>query len=213
MSGMGIVVACSLAVGYACGSFLTAELTSRHASGKSAFDVGEGNPGMANMGATYGTTWAAVTLAGDIAKTILAFVVAGALFPADAQVASATAMVGTTLGHVFPAWHHFHGGKGVATTCTGIILMTPAAGGAAAVIGLLVVLFGGYLCLGALAIPAAWLVIELALGDTLHAIAGAALMMVAVFCHGGPVAGIRAGKTPRAAISEKFLSALFKNHR
>ena len=84
MPGMGTVVVCSLAVGYVCGSFLTAELVSKHVSGKSAFDVGMGNPGMANMGATYGTGWAAVTLAGDIAKTILAFVLARSLFPATA---------------------------------------------------------------------------------------------------------------------------------
>ena len=109
MPGMGTVVVCSLAVGYVCGSFLTAELVSKHVSGKSAFDVGMGNPGMANMGATYGTGWAAVTLAGDIAKTILAFVLARSLFPATADVAGTAAAVGATLGHVFPAWHRFRG--------------------------------------------------------------------------------------------------------
>ena len=202
MPALGIALACSLAVGYVCGSFLTAELVSRHVSGKSAFDVGQGNPGMANIGATFGTRWAAVTLA-----------VARVLFPADAEVAGTVAVVGATLGHVFPAWHRFRGGKGVATTCAGIILMTPMAGGAAAVVGLLVVLFGGYLCLGALAIPATWLLMVLALGDKLHAVAGVALVAVAIWCHGGPAAGIRTGKTPRASISEKFLSALFGKKR
>lgn len=213
MPGMGTVVACSLAVGYACGSFLAAELVSRHVSGGSAFDVGRGNPGMANMGAVYGSRWAVVTLAGDVAKTILAFALARALFSNAADAAGAAAAVGATLGHVFPAWHRFRGGKGVATTCSGVILMTPVAGGVAAVAGLLVVLFGGYLCLGALAIPAVWLVIELAGGDAMHAIAGAALVAVAVWCHGGPAAGIRTGETPRASISGKFLSALFKDSR
>ena len=89
--------------------------------------------------------------------------------------------------------------------------MTPIAGGAAAIAGLLVVLFGGYLCLGALVIPAAWLAIELVSGDMLHAIAGAVLVAVAIWCHGGPAAGIRTGETPRASISKKFVSALFKN--
>ncbi|MCI2158934.1 MAG: glycerol-3-phosphate acyltransferase [Olsenella sp.] len=213
MPNMGTVVACSLAVGYVCGSFLTAELVSKHVSGKSAFDVGQGNPGMANIGATYGTTWAAITLAGDIAKTILAFVLAQAIFPGAAEVSGTAAAIGATLGHVFPAWHHFHGGKGVATTCAGIILMTPVAGGIAAVAGLLIVLFGGYLCLGALAIPIAWLIIVLASGDTPHALAGVVLVAVAAWCHGGPAAQIRTGETPRASISEKFLSALFgKRH-
>ena len=206
-------VAGSLAMGYVCGSFLTAELVSKHVSGKSAFDVGQGNPGMANMGATYGTRWAAVTLAGDIAKTILAFALARALFPNAADVAGTAAATGATLGHVFPAWHRFRGGKGVATTCAGIILVTPVAGGIAAVAGLLVVLFGGYLCLGALVIPAAWLAIELACGNTAHAVAGAVLVAVALWCHAGPAAGIRTGATPRASISEKFLSVLFGKRR
>ncbi len=211
MPGMITEVACSLAMGYVCGSFLTAELVSKHVSGKSAFDVGQGNPGMANMGVTYGTRWAAVTLAGDIAKTILAFALARALFPNATDIAGAAAATGATLGHVFPAWHRFRGGKGVATTCAGIILVTPVAGGIAAVAGLLVVLFAGYLCLGALAIPAVWLAIELACGDTAHAIAGAVLVAVALWCHGGPAAGIRTGETPRASISKKFLSTLFRN--
>lgn len=211
MPGMGIVVACSLAVGYVCGSFLTAELVSKHVSGKSAFDVGMGNPGMANIGATYGTGWAAVTLAGDIAKTILAFVLARALFPSAADAAGTAAAVGATLGHVFPAWHRFRGGKGVATTCAGIILVAPAAGGIAALAGLLVVLFGGYLCLGALVIPAVWLAIELVFGNIVHVVTGVVLVAVAIWCHGGPAAGIRTGETPRASISRKFLSSLFKN--
>ena len=212
MSSMAAVVASSLAVGYVCGTFLTAELVSKHVSGKSAFDVGLGNPGMANMGAAYGTAWAAITLAGDIAKTILAFMLSRALFPEAPDAAGTAAAVGATLGHVFPAWHHFHGGKGVTTTCAGIILLSPLAGGIAAVAGLLVVLFGGYLCLGALVIPATWLVIELVLGNMVHAAAGVVLVAVAIWCHGGPAAGIRTGETPRASISKKFVSALFKNH-
>jgi glycerol-3-phosphate acyltransferase PlsY len=210
MPSMAAVVSSSLAVGYVCGSFLTAELVSKHVSGKSAFDVGLGNPGMANMGATYGVRWAAVTLTGDIAKTILAFVLARAMFAEAPDVAGTAATVGATLGHVFPAWHHFHGGKGVATTCAGIILASPVAGGIAAVAGLLVVLFGGYLCLGALVIPAAWLAIELVFGDMVHVVAGVVLVSVAIWCHGGPAAGIRTGETPRASISEKFISALFR---
>ena len=97
MPGMITEVACSLAMGYVCGSFLTAELVSKHVSGKSAFDVGQGNPGMANMGATYGTRWAAVTLAGDIAKTILAFALARALFPNATDIAGTVSYTHLTL--------------------------------------------------------------------------------------------------------------------
>ena len=44
----------SFLAGYLCGNFLTAELLSRKKAGKSAFGVGTGNPGMANMMRQYG---------------------------------------------------------------------------------------------------------------------------------------------------------------
>lgn len=41
----------SLLIGYLCGNFLTAEVVSRRISGKSSFERGSGNPGMANIAA------------------------------------------------------------------------------------------------------------------------------------------------------------------
>lgn len=62
-----------LLVGYLCGCFLTAELVARARTGKSAVALGTGNPGMANLAHELGKGWGAVVLAGDIAKTALAF--------------------------------------------------------------------------------------------------------------------------------------------
>ncbi|MCD8361582.1 MAG: glycerol-3-phosphate acyltransferase [Lachnospiraceae bacterium] len=62
----------SLLIGYALGNFLTAEIVSRKVSGKSAFDRGTGNPGMANIAALDGTKPALLVLAGDLLKTFLA---------------------------------------------------------------------------------------------------------------------------------------------
>ena len=126
----------SLLIGYAFGCFLTADVVCRRLVGKPVFHVGVGNPGMANVGHELGTKAAALVLAGDIAKTLAAWLVARALFPANAAVCGLAATTGATIGHNFPAWHRFRGGKGVTTTCAAIILAAPALGIASAVAGL-----------------------------------------------------------------------------
>lgn len=147
----------SLLIGYAFGCFLTADVVCRRLAGKPVFQVGVGNPGMANVGHELGTRAAALVLAGDIAKTLAAWLVVRALFPANAAVCGLAATTGATIGHNFPAWHRFRGGKGVTTTCSAIILAAPALGIGSAVVGLVVVLLSGYLCVGAEAITLTFL--------------------------------------------------------
>ena len=74
--------------------------------------VGSGNIGATNVLRTGNKAAAALTLAGDSAKGAVAVLVArAALGPDAAQIAALAAF----LGHLFPVWHGFRGGKGVAT--------------------------------------------------------------------------------------------------
>lgn len=142
-----------LIIGYVCGNLLTAELVSRYRSGESAFAVGTGNPGMANIVKQYGVGCGAVTLAGDIAKTMFPGLLCRLLlFPHLGISAIAWAGLGCTLGHNYPFWHHFKGGKGVSCTCTVLVLISPLWGLIACIFGLIVVLITGYLPVGAVAI-------------------------------------------------------------
>ena len=117
-----------LLLGYLCGCFLTAELVARARTGKSAAALGTGNPGMANLAHELGKGWGAVVLAGDIAKTALAFGLCRALFPALGGLSGLWAGLGAVLGHNFPLWRGFRGGKGVAVTCAALILSPPCGG-------------------------------------------------------------------------------------
>lgn len=199
---MGARIVCLL-IGYACGCLLTADLVSRHVAGKPAFELGVGNPGMANIGHELGVKWAAITLAGDLCKVIVAVVVSRLLFPQLGTLAAAWAGLGATLGHNYPFWHRFRGGKGVATTGAAIVLISPIWGFAALILGFVVVVVSGYLCVGAIAIPLLFLLFTLLLGSPeVTAIAGVLLGLM-VLKHGGPVLGIRTGETPRAAIADK----------
>lgn len=202
--------ACSLAVGYVLGGFLTADVVCRRRLGKSAFDVGTGNPGMANVGARLGVGAAALVLAGDIGKTVLAAALScllwGGLTGTPGELfaghpAALLAGLGATLGHDFPLWHRLRGGKGVTTTCSAIILFRPLVGGGCCLAGLAVVALTSQLCYGAVAIPALFVVAELVAGDGAAGVAGAAaLLALALAEHGGPCLRALRGEEPKTRL-------------
>ena len=114
-----------LLVGYLCGGFLTAELVARARTGKSAAALGTGNPGMANLAHELGKGWGAVVLAGDIAKTALAFGLCRlTLSRVTGRPVRLWAGLGAVLGHNFPLWRGFRGER-VAVTCAALILSPP----------------------------------------------------------------------------------------
>ena len=98
--------------------------------------IGSGNIGAANVLRT-GKRWLAVaTLALDAGKGSLAVLV-GQNFGPDAAV---VAGLGALLGHCFPVWLRFRGGKGVATGLGVLIVLAPTVGVAALVTWLAVAL-------------------------------------------------------------------------
>ena len=148
-----LAVICTV-IGYLCGCFLTAELAARLAEGKSASEIGSGNPGMANIMANLGKKVGFFVLAGDVGKTLIAFgvswLLAGGLLGRETFL---WAGLGVVLGHNFPFWKKFRGGKGVAVTCTWLIFFMPVWGTVSCLAGGAVVLATGYLPLGAVLIP------------------------------------------------------------
>lgn len=145
-------------IGYLCGCFLTAEVVAYHKAGKSACEIGSRNPGMANIAKSFGWKWGAVTLLGDVFKTAVPCMLCRyVLFPSLDRMAILYAGVGAALGHGFPFWNRFRGGKGVTVTCTYIVLFSPLVGILVNLIGLLILLATGYPAAGALAIPVLYL--------------------------------------------------------
>jgi glycerol-3-phosphate acyltransferase PlsY len=193
-----------LAIGYAFGCILTAEVVCRHVTHGSAFDLGIGNPGMANVSHELGIRWGMVTLAGDIAKTLAATLVCWATFPGSQMTCALWAGLGATLGHEFPVWHHFRGGKGVTTTCSCLVLASPAWGLLSCVVGAGAVLLTKRLCVGAIAITAAWLAHALVTGDVDAIVVGLALTALMLRAHMPAVLGIRTGETPETDLLAKL---------
>ena len=107
-----LAIAASLVGGYLLGSIPFGLIATRLGGAGDIRKVGSGNIGATNVLRTGRRDLALITLLGDAGKGAVAVLVAGALFsPLCAALAGGAAF----LGHVFPVWLGFKGGKGVAT--------------------------------------------------------------------------------------------------
>jgi glycerol-3-phosphate acyltransferase PlsY len=104
--------AASLIFGYLCGSIPFGVLLTRLVGAPDLRSVGSGNIGATNVLRTGRKFLAAATLAGDLLKGTVAVVVISVVFGRNAALYAA---LGAFLGHLFPVWLAFKGGKGVAT--------------------------------------------------------------------------------------------------
>jgi glycerol-3-phosphate acyltransferase PlsY len=108
----------ALAFGYLLGSIPFGLIFTRMAGLGDVRRIGSGNIGATNVLRTGNKKIAAATLLADVLKWTAAVVVAGKLYGLDASLAAG---LGAFLGHLFPVWLKFKGGKGVATYL-GVIL-------------------------------------------------------------------------------------------
>jgi len=101
-------------LGYLIGSISSSIITARMMNLPDPRSLGSGNPGATNMLRTGNKKAAGITLVGDLLKSLIPLLAARAL-NADILV---LCMVGlaTILGHMYPVYYRFTGGKGVATT-------------------------------------------------------------------------------------------------
>ena len=114
-----VVLIVSLALGYLCGAIPFGLLLTRRAGMGDVRAIGSGNIGATNVLRTGRKDLAAATLLLDALKGTAAVLVAGALFDAGGALTpgygALAAGLGAFLGHIFPVWLKFRGGKGVAT--------------------------------------------------------------------------------------------------
>lgn len=107
----------AILIGYALGSLPIGYLVAQGAGGVDLRRVGSGNVGAANVYRTTGLTIAIAVMLADIGKGAAAVLLAGAN-PAAAGVAA-------VIGHVYPIWLRFRGGKGVATASGVFAVLAP----------------------------------------------------------------------------------------
>jgi acyl phosphate:glycerol-3-phosphate acyltransferase len=102
----------ALGFGYLCGSIPFGIILTRLAGTQDLRSIGSGNIGATNVLRTGNKKLAAATLLGDMLKGTVAVALTNWVLGLDAAIAAA---LGAFLGHLFPVWLRFKGGKGVAT--------------------------------------------------------------------------------------------------
>jgi glycerol-3-phosphate acyltransferase PlsY len=111
---------------YLLGSVSSAVVIARVMGLRDPRDVGSGNPGATNILRYGGKAAAILTLAGDILKGVIAVLIARAL-TADDVIIALTGFA-AFLGHLFPVFFGFRGGKGVATALGVWLALSPPVG-------------------------------------------------------------------------------------
>ncbi len=111
-SSLALQYLAAFVFGYLCGSIPFGVLITRLAGAPDVRGIGSGNIGATNVLRTGRKGLAAATLLGDMLKGTVAVAVTAHFFGREAAIAAA---LGAFLGHLFPVWLKFKGGKGVAT--------------------------------------------------------------------------------------------------
>ena len=142
-------MASAILIAYLLGSVPFAFLWSRRWSAVDLRSAGSGNLGAANVMRTSGVASGIAVALLDAAKGAAGVAIAQRLAPGEAGVAAA-AGIAAILGHVWPVWLRFRGGKGVATASGVFVLLTPSAVPAALAIFVGVVWLTKYVSLGSL---------------------------------------------------------------
>ena len=179
-------------VAYLFGSISTAVLVAKAMGLSDPRQVGSGNPGATNLLRYGGKRAAAVTLLGDVLKGVVPVVVAR-LMTDDAGILSLTVFM-AFIGHVFPVFFGFRGGKGVATALGVWSALNPWVGLALAATWLVMALVFRYSSLAALcaAVLAPLYVLWLC-PDTPYLIVAIAMSGVLIFRHRSNIRNLLVG--------------------
>jgi len=139
-------------IAYLLGSINSAIIITKLIYKKDIREFGSNNAGMTNVLRTFGKKPAAVTLIFDFGKGILAVILGRIIFSCFINAESLFAVsyicaILAIIGHIFPIYYGFRGGKGVLTTAGMMIILDPLVFLGVAIVFLIVVIFSRYISL------------------------------------------------------------------
>ena len=206
----------SVIVSYLLGSLSSAIIVSRALYKEDIRTHGSGNAGLTNMLRTYGKGAAALTLVGDMAKTAIAVLFTALLFGFSYRngisLSGVCYLSGlcAVLGHVYPIFYGFKGGKGVLVTATMALMLTPAVFGILITLFIIIVAITGFVSLGSVIVaslfPVAVCLYSYFLGGSiplLTVICTVFLGAFVVWCHRTNIGRLKAGTEKKISIGKK----------
>lgn len=177
-------------IGYLLGSIPSGVILARFMGLGDLRQIGSGNIGATNVLRTGNKKAAALTLLGDALKGIIAVLLARGFADTDAAQLAALAAF---LGHCFPIWLGFRGGKGVATFLGLVLILTPIAGLIACGLWLVTAKISRYSSLAAI-VAAGWTPVAMAVtGYGSYFVLGIVLALLIYARHWANISRLRAG--------------------
>ncbi len=192
-----LAFAISLLIPYLLGSVNSALIISRVFYGEDIRTKGSGNAGLTNAHRVYGKKAAGLVLLGDVLKMVLSLLIVGLLFgmkygPFAFATNSLLYVAGTAciIGHIFPVFFKFKGGKGVLCTAAMVLVLSPIAFVILIAVFALVLAVTKYVSVASMTAGLAYpFVLDRALamcgaqGDGLMALLPMVLALLIVYCH------------------------------
>ncbi len=193
------VLVCAV-LGYLLGAIPWGLIAGFAFTGKDIRTLGSGKTGTTNVLRTAGKTAAALVLIADVAKGSAPALVGRLLF--DEPVAAAVGAAAAVVGHVWPVFAGFRGGRGVATAFGGILGLSPLLALVFPVVAIIVVgttRIVSLMSIVAAPIAAVIVVAAWAFGDVhgAYAIYAVAVVSLIEFMHIPNMRRLRAGTEPR----------------
>jgi glycerol-3-phosphate acyltransferase PlsY len=184
---------------YLIGSIPFALILTRRLSGLDLRRIGSGNVGAANVVRASGVTAGVAVALLDMAKGAAGVLLAAAVTTDPA--APAAAGLAAIVGHIYPIWLRFRGGKGVATACGVFSLLTPVAVPPALLIFFATVWLSGYVSLASVIATITLPPLAYVMGSPAPAVVVAlAAAIIIVFRHRSNVLRLTAGTEPRFGV-------------
>ncbi len=209
----------SVAVSYLLGSINSAIIISRIFYGEDVRTKGSGNAGLTNMLRNYGKKGALLTLFGDVSKAVVAILFTALLLGFGYSHGVSLnggycylAGLFVAIGHVFPIYYKFKGGKGVLVTAVTAFVLTPIPALILMLIFVLIVGITKYVSLGSVTVATLYpfivgFYIALTSGvQNLHAVLLASVALLAVlivWCHRENLKRLASGTESKLSFKKK----------
>ncbi len=138
----------TLLIGYFIGSINSSIIIGKILTGKDIRDFGSGNAGATNALRVLGKKAGILTFVFDALKAVIAILISQIIFKDNKEIAIYLSGIGTVLGHNYPLWFKFKGGKGIVVSVVTIFFADWKIGLVIFIISLSIMIISRYVSLG-----------------------------------------------------------------
>ena len=189
-----LLLVMSLVLAYGLGSIPFGLLFTRWAGQGDIRDIGSGNIGATNVLRTGNKLVALLTLLADAAKGFVAVIIAWRLVGDNV---AAMAALASLIGHIFPVWLTFKGGKGVAVFIGTMLMLSPLAGLNFLLLWIVVAIIGRRSSLAAIIAFLATPALLYVLGEMVTMQASLVMVAISLWAHKENISRLLSGTEPK----------------